>query len=144
MHSAVSPFIIHLVITWIWLHHGHLVAANIFNHEILQRKYRKMTIKWSFPYYSFVKLSLYNEVCFYCPKRSFIKGLHCILELKLNYFIENSFKTPPKIHHHVNSFHHHDTRIISSSPNVHNRHGRHDDGSASENEYDIPDSVSQR
>ena len=52
--------------------------------------------------------------------------------------------SPQFIHHHVNSFHHHDTRIISSSPNIHNRHGRHDDGSASENEYDIPDSISQR
>ena len=31
-----------------------------FCHGILQRSYRKMTIKWSFSYNSFVNISLYN------------------------------------------------------------------------------------
>ena len=38
-----------------------------FFHGILQRKYRKMTIRWSFSYYSFVKLSLYNLFMLWLP-----------------------------------------------------------------------------
>ena len=51
--------------------------------------------------------------------------------------------SPQFIHHHVNSYHN-GNRIVSSSPIVYNKHGRQEDGSASENEYDIPDSMSQR
>ena len=52
-----SPFIAHLIgykTIMMWL--------PIFFQRILQRNYRKMTIKWSFSYYSFVKLSLYNMI----------------------------------------------------------------------------------
>ena len=55
-------------------------------HAILQRDYRKMTIKWSFSYYSFVKLppfkkhdSLITRSIHMDPKYSVIKGLYCIL-----------------------------------------------------------------
>ena len=73
-----SPLITQLVITQILILHGHIQApiftmefykGNIGNdHEmsfygILQRNYRKMTIKWSFSYHSCVKLSLYNMIC---------------------------------------------------------------------------------
>ena len=34
--------------------------SHFFYHGILQRNYRKMTIEWSFSYYSFVKLSFYK------------------------------------------------------------------------------------
>ena len=37
-----SSFITHLVITWIWIKHSHVVAY--LYHGILQRNYRKMTI----------------------------------------------------------------------------------------------------
>ena len=43
-----------------WSHS--VIAHNFFYHEILQRSYRKMTMKWSFSYKSFVKLSLYNMI----------------------------------------------------------------------------------
>ena len=32
-------------------------GSQFFYHGFLQRNYRKMTMKWSFPYNSFVKLS---------------------------------------------------------------------------------------
>ena len=55
----------------------------IFYHGILQRKYWKMTISWSFSYNSFVKLSLFNMVHKFITgsipmdlKHSIIKGLH--------------------------------------------------------------------
>lgn len=51
--------------------------------------------------------------------------------------------SPKFIHHHVNSYHS-DSALVSSSPIVHNKHGRQEEGSGSENEYDLPDSVSQR
>ena len=55
-------------------------VSQFFYHGILQRNYRKMTIKWSFSY-SFVKLSLYNKIDLQpIPKdlkHSAIKGLHC-------------------------------------------------------------------
>ena len=38
------------------------MAPNFFHHGHLQRNYRKMTIKWSFSYNSFVKLSLYITI----------------------------------------------------------------------------------
>ena len=55
MNVQSSPFITHLIITWIWIKHGHVVAPKYFYHGILQRNYRKMTIKWSFSYNFFVK-----------------------------------------------------------------------------------------
>ena len=74
-----SPFISDLVITQIWIEHGHFVAPELLYHRILQRNYRKMTIAWSFSYNSFVKLSIYNVIQFIPmdPKHSVIKGLHC-------------------------------------------------------------------
>ena len=36
-----------------------------FFHEILQRSYKKMTIKWSFSYNSFIKLSSFIKVSLY-------------------------------------------------------------------------------
>ena len=36
----------------------HVVASKLFIHVIFQRSYRKMTIKWSFSYKSFVKIVL--------------------------------------------------------------------------------------
>ena len=43
--------------------HGHVVALKFVNHGLLQRNDRKMTMKWSFSYHSFVKLKLllYNN-----------------------------------------------------------------------------------
>ena len=38
------------------------MSSKFFTTDILQRNYRKMTIKWSFSYSSFVKLSLYNMI----------------------------------------------------------------------------------
>ena len=51
--------------------------------------------------------------------------------------------SPKFIHHHVNTYHS-DSTLVSSSPIVHNKHGGQEEGSGSENEYDLPDSVSQR
>ena len=49
-----------------------------FYRGILQRNYRKMTIKWSFSYNSFVKLSLdVSQSILMAPKHNIIKGLHC-------------------------------------------------------------------
>ena len=42
--------------------HGHVVTPNFFYHGILQKNARKMTIKWSFSYNSFIKLPLYNTI----------------------------------------------------------------------------------
>ena len=44
---------------------GRVVAPKCFNHGILQMNFKKFTMKWSFPYNSFVKLSLptYNMIC---------------------------------------------------------------------------------
>ena len=39
-----------------------VVAPKFFNQVIFQRDYRKMTIKWSFAFSSFVKWSLYNTL----------------------------------------------------------------------------------
>ena len=39
----------------------HVATPKYFYHRILQSNYRKITISWSFPYNSFVKLSLYNN-----------------------------------------------------------------------------------
>ena len=54
--TSVNPDIIILL-------HSHVVAPIIFNHRVLQRIYKKMTIKWSFSYNSIVKLSLDNTIC---------------------------------------------------------------------------------
>ena len=54
-------------------------GSQIFYHGILQRNHRKMTIKWSFSYNSFVKHdSLTAQSIPMDPKQSIIKGLHCI------------------------------------------------------------------
>ena len=49
---------------YLYMKQGHNVAPKrcFLCHGILQRNYRKMTIKWSFSYNSIVKLSLYNTV----------------------------------------------------------------------------------
>ena len=57
-----TPFITYLFISWIWIQHGHDVTPKF---RLLQSNYRKMTIKWSFSYNCFVKLSLYNTIR--CP-----------------------------------------------------------------------------
>ena len=44
--------------------------------QILQKNYRKMTIKWSFSYNSFVKFHVKN---IYPSPRCVIKGEHCIV-----------------------------------------------------------------
>ena len=54
------PFTTHLNITLICIQHSHVVAPIFFYKGILQRHCRKMTMKWSFSYNLFVKLSLYN------------------------------------------------------------------------------------
>ena len=55
------------------------MASKLFYHGILLRNYRKMTIKWSFSYNSFVKLSvdLIEWPTRMDPKYSLRKGLHC-------------------------------------------------------------------
>ena len=53
-----SPFITHLI-THICKKNMVMLWRPNFYHGILQRNYRKMTMKWSFSYYSFIKLSLY-------------------------------------------------------------------------------------
>ena len=49
--------------------YGHVVVPNLFYHGILQRNYRKMTMKWFmviFLYYDFlVKLYFYNMILLY-------------------------------------------------------------------------------
>ena len=55
-----SPIITHLILTWIWIKHSHVVAPIFFYHGILQRNCRKM--EWSFSYNFFVKLSLYYTI----------------------------------------------------------------------------------
>ena len=71
-HYKVPQYNMDLDITW----------PKYFYHGILPRDYRKMTIKRSFSYNSFVKLSLYNMIHLtrsipMDPKYSVIKGLHC-------------------------------------------------------------------
>ena len=63
-----------------------VVALKCFYHGILQRDYRKMTIKWSFSYNSFLKLSLYywRQSVLIDPKHSIIKGRHCAMYETLN------------------------------------------------------------
>ena len=56
-----NPFITHCVITQIWIKLGHAVALIVLS-RLLQMNYRKMTIKWSFSYNFFVKLSFYNMI----------------------------------------------------------------------------------
>lgn len=51
--------------------------------------------------------------------------------------------SPKFIHHHVNTYHS-DSKLVSSSPILHNKYGRQEEGSGSENEYDLPEGVSQR
>ena len=58
-------------------------SSQFFYHVILQNNYKRMTMKWSFPYNSFVKLSIYKmiylkQVHFYRPQiiQSIIKRLH--------------------------------------------------------------------
>ena len=43
-----------------WLYWG----SQFFYHGILQKNYRKMTIKWSFSYNSFVELSFFDTIYF--------------------------------------------------------------------------------
>ena len=55
---------------------GVIVISELFyKGTILQKNYRKMTIKWSFSYNSFVKFHVQIHVI----TRLFIKGLHCIV-----------------------------------------------------------------
>ena len=61
IHIQCSPFITHLIITWIEYSIVILWLSNFF-HGILQTNYRKMIIKWSFFYNSFVKLYLYTTI----------------------------------------------------------------------------------
>ena len=56
MDDAPAPACSSIIRLW------YVVAPKIFNHGILQRNFRKMTIRWSFSYVSFVKLSLYNTI----------------------------------------------------------------------------------
>ena len=66
-------------------------VSHIFYHGILQRNYRKMTIKWSFSYNSFVKFPLYKHDSLVTlsipmdPKYSVIKGLHCMHTSKVEH-----------------------------------------------------------
>ena len=66
-----------------------VIGALRVNHGILQRNYRKMTIKWSFSYNSFVKVYLYQQDSLITwsismdPKQSVIKVLHCYCKISL-------------------------------------------------------------
>ena len=59
--DLINLTIRYLVITQIMIC-CHVMAPKLFLHGILQRKYLKMTIKWSFSYNLFVKLPLFNLV----------------------------------------------------------------------------------
>ena len=92
-HLVITQIqISHIVTTRIQISHSHSVAPKFFYCEILQRNYREMTIKWSFSYNSFVKLSLYIKIHSLVitqsipmdPKHSLIKGLQCRI---IQYFL---------------------------------------------------------
>ena len=67
-------------------------GSQFFYHGILQRNYRKMTIKWSFSYNSFVKFPIitwytYNTVHFYGHQRDCtVFGLSACIYLEIYYY----------------------------------------------------------